>query len=253
MGCDASILLDSTSTNKAEKDAIPNLSISGYNVIDEIKSAVEKACPGTVSCADILALAARDAVSFQFKKPMWAVPLGRKDSRVSKASDALTNLPSPDANFTQLLQQFNDRGLDLEDLVALSGAHTIGVSRCGAVIKRLYNFTGVGDTDPAMAPKYAEALKARCGNFQPNLTVELDPGSSYKFDAHYYRALIENQGLLPSDVTLMSDPRSAEISRNFAGDEQLFFDKFGRSMVKLGALGKGLDGGEIRKNCRLVN
>lgn len=62
-GCDGSLLLDDTSTFKGEKTALPNQnSVRGYEVIDTIKSSVEKACPNTVSCADIVTLVARDAV-----------------------------------------------------------------------------------------------------------------------------------------------------------------------------------------------
>lgn len=62
-GCDASVLLNSTSTNTAEKDSPPNLTIRGFGFIDAVKSLVEKECPGIVSCADILSLVARDSVA----------------------------------------------------------------------------------------------------------------------------------------------------------------------------------------------
>lgn len=62
-GCDGSVLLDDSDTLKGEKNAVPNKnSIRGFEVIDKIKSVLENACPSTVSCTDILTLAAREAV-----------------------------------------------------------------------------------------------------------------------------------------------------------------------------------------------
>ena len=63
-GCDASILLDDIpGIFKGEKTARPNAnSVRGYEVVDAIKSQLEAACPGVVSCADILVVAARDSV-----------------------------------------------------------------------------------------------------------------------------------------------------------------------------------------------
>ena len=60
-GCDASVLLES-GDNQAEKNAAPNQSLRGYDVIDKAKARIEIACKQTVSCADILAYAARDSV-----------------------------------------------------------------------------------------------------------------------------------------------------------------------------------------------
>jgi hypothetical protein len=62
-GCDGSLLLDDTSSFQGEKTTRPNnRSVRGFKIVDSIKSKVEKVCPGIVSCADILAIAARDSV-----------------------------------------------------------------------------------------------------------------------------------------------------------------------------------------------
>ena len=58
-GCDASILLNNTATIVSEQQALPNNnSIRGLDVVNEIKTELEQVCPGVVSCADILTLAA---------------------------------------------------------------------------------------------------------------------------------------------------------------------------------------------------
>lgn len=62
-GCDGSVLLDDTARFKGEKNAGPNRnSVKGFDIIDNIKADVERMCPLTVSCADILILAARESV-----------------------------------------------------------------------------------------------------------------------------------------------------------------------------------------------
>ncbi|KAI3687339.1 hypothetical protein L1987_81034 [Smallanthus sonchifolius] len=253
-GCDGSILLDPTQNTTTEKTAGPNRSISGYEVIDEIKTKLEAQCPGIVSCADIVALTARDAVSFQFKREMWPVFTGRKDGRVSLASDVGGNLPSANANFTTLLTQFGTKGLNLNDLVILSGAHTIGISHCTLVSRRLYNFTGQGDADPSLDPAYAQTLRKLCPNpVNPTTVLEMDPNSSITFDSDYYRALNQHKGLFVSDAALLTNQRSALVAKVLE-NPSIFFAQFARSMVKMGGVEVLLGGqGEVRKNCRVVN
>ncbi|XP_006357005.2 peroxidase 24-like [Solanum tuberosum] len=254
-GCDASILLDKVGTDDSEKEARPNLSLGGFEVIDDIKREVEAKCPGIVSCADILALVARDAVSYPFKTLMWEVETGRKDGFVSLASDVNGNLPSPFSDFATLKQIFANKGLNVDDLVALSGAHTIGVAHCGAFSRRLFNFTGKGDMDPSLNATYAKDLKDFCPNpANPNTTVEMDPMSSTSFDSNYFNILInQNKGLFQSDAALLNDKDSVIVIKKLQEDET-FFSQFAKSMQKMGAI-ELLTGnaGEIRKNCRVKN
>lgn len=48
--------------NGTERSDPANRSLGGFEVVEEAKRLIEALCPGMVSCADILVLAARDAV-----------------------------------------------------------------------------------------------------------------------------------------------------------------------------------------------
>uniref|UniRef100_A0A7N0RIY3 Peroxidase n=1 Tax=Kalanchoe fedtschenkoi TaxID=63787 RepID=A0A7N0RIY3_KALFE len=255
-GCDGSVLLNATSGNQAERDATPNLTLRGFAFIDSVKSLLEAACPGVVSCADIISLVARDAI-VTTGGPSWSVPTGRRDGTVSNATEALNNIPAPTSNFTTLQTLFGNQGLNVTDLVLLSGAHTIGIGHCNQFSNRLYNFSGAGDQDPALDSEYAANLKSRkCRTQNDNVTfVEMDPGSFRTFDLSYYQLLLKRRGLFQSDAALTTNSNAASlINQILQGSVQSFFAEFARSMEKMGRIGvKTGTSGEIRKVCGKVN
>ncbi|CAI0625655.1 unnamed protein product [Linum tenue] len=248
-GCEASVLLDAAEEGDAEKDASPNFSLRGYDVIDDVKSAIEKSCPGVVSCADILALAARDAVRLTGGS-FWKAETGRRDGRISLSKEADENLPSSNFNIAQLKQNFASKGLTKKDLAVLSGNNNSNNDR-------LYNFTGRSDTDPALDPTFASELKKKCKPGGGGPFLELDQGSSTISDAHFYKAVRQNRGLLTTDAALLNDHVTrAYVNRQStsAAAGATFGRDFGESMVKMGEIGV-LTGneGEIRKRCAFVN
>ncbi|KVH91897.1 heme peroxidase [Cynara cardunculus var. scolymus] len=106
---------------ESEKKAAPNTnSLRGFEVIDEIKNVVEDACPCTVSCADLLAIVARDAVALT-GGPKWNVYLGRRDSMKASLDDANKFIPTPNSSLETLIANFGSQGLNAQDLVVLSG------------------------------------------------------------------------------------------------------------------------------------
>uniref|UniRef100_J3LQ19 Plant heme peroxidase family profile domain-containing protein n=1 Tax=Oryza brachyantha TaxID=4533 RepID=J3LQ19_ORYBR len=124
-GCDASVLLDDTGNFTGEKGAGPNAgSLRGFEVVDNAKMLLETLCPQTVSCADILAVAARDAVvqSFYTRGPVMGGSAGEegRDSPTASASLANSDLPSPSSTLATLLTAFSNKGLTTTDMVALS-------------------------------------------------------------------------------------------------------------------------------------
>ncbi|CAN4079624.1 unnamed protein product [Withania somnifera] len=255
-GCDGSVLLDDTSTFTGEKNAFANRhSARGFEVIDAIKANVEKACPSTVSCTDILTLAAREAI-YLTRGPYWLVSLGRRDSLTASQSAANDQIPSPFEPLKNITAKFVSKGLDVKDVVVLSGAHTIGFAQCFTFKRRLFDFDGSGNPDPTLDSSLLGSLRSVCPNqndSDSNL-VPLDAVTIDKFDNEYFKNLMNNSGLLESDQALMNDNTTSALVSTYSKYPYLFSKDFAASMVKLTNIGvlTGQDG-EIRKNCRVVN
>ncbi|XP_021649102.2 cationic peroxidase 1-like [Hevea brasiliensis] len=248
-GCDASVLLDDVSPSfTGEKTASPNAnSLRGFEVIDSIKSQVESICPGVVSCADILAVAARDSVA-SLGGPSWQVELGRRDSTTASYSAANTDLPSPLMDLSDLISSFSNRGFTAKEMVALAGAHTTGQARCLMFRSRVYNETNIDST-------LATSLKSSCpstGN-DTNLSP-LDATSPVIFDNAYFTNLVNNKGLLHSDQQLFSGGSTDSQVKTYSTNPVTFYTDFANAMLKMGKLSPltGTDG-QIRTNCRKVN
>ncbi|XAR68735.1 Peroxidase [Bertholletia excelsa] len=247
-GCDGSILLDPTPTIDSEKNALPNLnSARGFNVVDDIKAAVDEACGHpVVSCADILAVAARDSV-VALGGPTWKVQLGRRDSTTASRTQANIDIPSPFMDLPALISNFQNVGLSVRDLVALSGAHTIGFAQCRLFRNRIYNDTNI---DPVFAKNRRATCPATGGD--SNL-APLDMTAS-AFDTKYFSNLLKRRGLLHSDQAIYNGGVTDSLVKSYSQNAEEFWEAFAESMIRMGNI-KPLTGdqGQIRVNCRKVN
>ncbi|KAB2027188.1 hypothetical protein ES319_D05G018000v1 [Gossypium barbadense] len=254
-GCDGSVLISGSS---AERSALPNLGLLGFEVIDDAKALLESLCPGVVSCADILAVAARDAVDLS-DGPSWAVPTGRRDGRVSSSSQT-SSLPSPLESIAVQRQKFAAKGLNDHDLVTLVGAHSIGQTDCLFFRYRLYNFTTTGSADPTINQSFLTQLQSLCPrNGDGSKKVGLDIGSETKFDVSFFKNVRDGKGVLESDQRLWGDDGTRRVVENYAGNVRgllgLRFDyEFRKAMIKMSSIEvKTGSDGEIRKTCSKIN
>ncbi|XP_066379235.1 peroxidase 40-like [Miscanthus floridulus] len=266
-GCDGSVLLDDKPFFVGEKTAVPNAnSLRGFEVIDAIKAELERECPETVSCADLLAIAARDSVVVS-GGPNWEVEVGRKDSRTASLQGANINLPAPTSGVATLVQKFRSIGLSAKDMVALSGAHTIGKARCTSFSARLAGVGGVseGGAGAFKDLTFLQSLQQLCTGSAGSALAHLDLATPATFDNQYYINLLSGDGLLPSDQALASPSSGAgavpgveadvaSLVAIYAFDASVFFQDFAESMLRMGRLAPGAGtSGEVRRNCRVVN
>ncbi|GMH31123.1 hypothetical protein Nepgr_032966 [Nepenthes gracilis] len=269
-GCDASVLLKPSPENQTEMAHPANGdSLRGLEVIDEAKAKVEKHCPGVVSCADILAFAARDAAVLS-GNPRYAVPAGRRDGLSSKKEDAGA-LPASRWTVSQMTEAFANKGLNQEDLVALLGSHSIGISRCFNTIANEDFVNVVPGVRSILDERFERVVKEKyCpelmkGTAPFNIDSELSLSLKsfiWKIERHddfnwgisFYRNILKGEGLLPSDVGLVADNNTREIVDRFAANATMWASHFRDAMIRLGNLDV-LTGeeGEIRKVCGYVN
>ncbi|WJX15468.1 NAD(+) salvage pathway protein [Trifolium repens] len=249
-GCDASVLLDDTTNFTGEKNSFPNAnSLRGFEVIDDIKKQLETMCPNVVSCADILALSARDAVA-ELGGQRWNVPLGRRDSLTASLEESNSDLPAPFLDLDGLIAAFQKKNFSTEEMVTLSGAHTIGQVRCFLFRARVYNETNI---DPTFAAEMQAACPFEGGD---NNLSPFDSSTPTNFDNAFYSNLLKSKGLVHSDQQLFGNGSSTTSDQviGYSRNMRRFKRDFADAMFKMTLLTPltGTDG-EIRQNCRVIN
>ncbi|KAL8059510.1 hypothetical protein ABFX02_03G092300 [Erythranthe guttata] len=253
-GCDGSILL-TKGIDQPEQKAVGHQGVQGFVEIASAKQALESVCPGIVSCADIVAMAARDAIALA-GGPVYAVETGRKDGMVSNSLLA-ADMPESQDSVDVLKSKFFRKGLSEAELVILSGgAHTIGTAACFFVTDRLYTFGGgVNASDPAISPDLLPSLQSQCPRGGDILArTSLDQVTSTVFDVQSLRNIRSGFSVLPSDAILYSDRVTRSVVDTYAVNDSTFARDFAVAMVKMGRIGvKTGDSGEIRRVCDAAN
>ncbi|GJN32103.1 hypothetical protein PR202_gb20577 [Eleusine coracana subsp. coracana] len=268
-GCDASVLLDPTYSNPyPEKTSGANIGLRGFDVIDTIKAKLEAACPNTVSCADIVAFAARDASVYLSNGGInFTVPAGRLDSVVSLSADAESNLPGSTFEVSKLISNFAVKGFTPEELVILSGAHSVGRAHCSSFHDRLSaplgeinpyfrdnvlrKDCGAGPADPMVENNIRDQNATTLGN----LTGYVVPANgSDLLDNSYYHNNLNNLVLFHSDWALIDSSATLKHVHEYADNGTLWNLDFADALVKLSKLTMPPGStGEIRKMCRATN
>ncbi|XP_006644090.1 peroxidase 2-like [Oryza brachyantha] len=268
-GCDGSVLLDKSYENPhPEKEAPVNIGLAAFDLLEEIKAAVEKRCPGVVSCSDILIYAARDAGSILSNGHVhFDVPAGRLDGFVSSADEAQRELPDSTMTVQQLADNFAAKGFDTEQLVILSGAHSIGAGHCSSFTGRL------SEPPQQIVPAYRDLLNYKCSQganpdvvnnvrdeeyatvarFMPGFTSRVRKISDF-LDNTYYHNNLAKIVTFHSDWQLLTNQTSLDKVHEYANNGTLWDEDFSDSLLRLSKLPMPEGSkGEIRKKCSVSN
>ncbi|KAK4737567.1 hypothetical protein R3W88_001264 [Solanum pinnatisectum] len=207
-----------------------NLGIRKREVVNLLKSVVEVQCP------------------------QIDVPLGRRDSsNPPNSSLADTSLPPSNLGVNDMLQLFTQKGLSLEESVAINGAHTLGITHCFSIESRLYDES---KNDEPNEHEFELYLKLSCpkGSLTSNVSFVLNEPTTLTFDNHYFINAINGRGVLRIDAEIPFHPLTAPYVQRFAADQDAFFKAFSSAFVKLSTYGV-LTGsqGMIRRYCNALS
>ncbi|KVH89614.1 heme peroxidase [Cynara cardunculus var. scolymus] len=212
--CDASLLLDSTRRSLSEKETDRSFGLRNFRYLETIKEAVERECPGVVSCADILVLSGREGI-VALGGPYIPLKTGRRDGRKSRADVLEQYLPDHNESMSVVLERFKNIGIDTPGVVAL--------------------------LDAIPDPKAVQYVRN-------------DRGTPMILDNNYYRNILDNKGLLIVDHQLATDKRTKPYVKKMAKSQDYFFKHFGRAITILTENNPLTGNeGEIRKQCNVAN
>ncbi|XP_052154108.1 peroxidase 44-like [Oryza glaberrima] len=251
-GCDASLLIVPTPTRPSpERVAIPNQTLRAFNIVNAVKSALEASCPGVVSCADALALMARDSVAL-LGGAAYDVALGRRDALHSNSWEV--DLPAPFSSLDDTLRHFAAKGFTADETVLLFGAHTVGAAHCSSFRYRLAR-----PDDGTMDESLRCDMVGVCGLADQPAAADdamtfLDPVTPFAVDNAYYAQLMSNRSLLQVDQEAATHAATAGYVAYYAANPDAFLQRFSEVMAKLGTVGvlEG-DAGEVRTVCTKYN
>lgn len=179
----------------------------------------EKYVPSFISNADLWALAANVAIRVM-GGPDVKTRFGRKDAASSEESveSQVGRLPDGDKGIDHLRDIFHPKGFTDKDIVALSGAHTVGkcyLDRSG--------FDGPWTDDP---------YKFDNTYFKDMLSKQYDSETTAK-GCPQHRNKESGTIMLISDLALLSDPAFRQHVERYAADQGAYFIDFVEAWVKL--------------------
>lgn len=252
-GCDASILLVKPVTELIATPNNASIRASSLRALEAIKAAVEEVCPHVVSCADTIALSTAAAVRL-VGGPGIPMETGRRDSSTAASNQTVVNnIPPPTLNISALKQNFQNHGLDIKDLVSLSGGHTIGQAHCRFVDPQITPTIST-DLNVPFALNLSRICLPTSNPAKAGLTVHLDFITKNLFDNAYFQNVLSKTVIFHTDAALLNASDTMQLVELYAENQPLFFQQFSISMVKMSQLGV-LTGekGIIRRKCTLPN